>query len=372
MNEPGRGSAAAGLARTAGLLFGLLPALSGLASGLPIPDLDEHLDAESAARIRHDALDPERVAGLLITRPAMDAAVIEADPGLFAFPLARALQGTGRVFAAEADAETIGRLNQTIAEQSYKNVSTVLVRRDRVDDFYRQHEFDLILTDRYQDLIDPVAFFQELRPALKKETGRLCLVYAKLTPDLNELEFGDFKPALQALAAKGPRFPVNRRLGEQSRASIAAWKGEPLSSAAKARIVADLNALLVDRFLFPDLKDFYHQVPGSGGGLRENLYPSQDEDLYYWLAKFLDNEGAFDPGIKAISPTAVQQLRRFNRLLLMGILRTQIFDQAILPGGLILDSASVVRDLKKAGYTLAAEDSRSLSYFHILQFQREH
>ncbi len=368
MNEPGR-TAAAGLARTAGLLLGLLPALSGLASGLPIPDLGEHLDAESAARIKHDALDPERVAGLLITRPAMDAAVIEADPGLFAFPLARALQGTGRVFAAEADAETIGRLNQTIAEQSYKNVSTVLVRRDRVDDFYRQHEFDLILTDRYQDLIDPIAFFKELRPALKKETGRLCLVYAKLTPDLNELEFGDFKPALQALAAKGPRFPVNRRLGEQSRGLIAGWKGEPLPPASKARIVIDLNALLAERFLFPELKDFYRQVPGSGG-VKDGLYPSQDEDLYYWLAKFLDDEGAFDPGTKAISPTAALQLRRFNRLLLMGILRTQIFDQAILPGGLILDSASVVRDLQKAGYTLAAEDGRSLSYFHILQFQR--
>ena len=302
-------------------------------------------------------------------KPGMTVVDIGAGKkGRFTFPMADALKGTGRVFAADTSPNAIRSLNQRIATQSYKNVTAVRVRPDGVDAFYKRHSFDLIFTNIYESLAEPNAhFFEELRPSLKKETGRLCIIYSKTEPDFAELEFGDFKNALRALAAQGPRSPVLRRLSWETRDLMEAWKGEPLAPEARALILADLNAMLADRSLFKDLRDFRGDAAGSLwiSSRDEELRP-KDARLRAWLATLLDHEGVFDPATIAISPLAAQHLRAFNRLLLMGIFQTHLTNPAFY----IFNKESVIRGLERSGYELVSDDDKLLNYFHFSKFKR--
>ncbi len=359
--------------RLAGLVLWAAAGL-GRAWGEPAPPetpVPAAADFGANTNLYHEQIRQQpRVIAALGLKPGMTVVDIGAGMnGMFTFPMADALQGTGRVFAVDIEPSVIKHLRRMIAAQGRQNVTAVLVRRDGVAMFYKRHSFDLVFTNIYEDLPEPAAYFDELRPSLKKETGRLCIIYSRADPDFAELEFGGVKKMLRALAAQGPQSPVLRRLSWEARDLVEAWKGEPLALTARAQILADLNAMLADRSLFKDLRDFSGAAAASlwSSSSGAGSFPPKDARLRDWLAALLDHEGVFDSGTQTISPLAAKHLRAFNRRLLMGVFQTHLSN----PTSGVFNKESVIRGLERSGYELVSDDDRLFNYFHFSQFKRK-
>lgn len=73
---------------------------------------------------------PEQVVQMLALEPGAVVADIGAGDGYFTFRLARAVSGSGRVFAVDIDAEIVSSLRSAAEQQGAANVEAVLARVD--------------------------------------------------------------------------------------------------------------------------------------------------------------------------------------------------------------------------------------------------
>lgn len=137
-------------------------------------------------------LQPARIIQTLNIKLGMNILDIGAGIGLFTFPFAETLQGTGKVFATDTDPDMIKYIKERAQEGKYKNIFPVLINPKGVDPFYKQHSFDIIfLSEVYHHLWHHEDYFRELRPPLKK-TGRLYILESRDDYNFSELVFGDF------------------------------------------------------------------------------------------------------------------------------------------------------------------------------------
>jgi hypothetical protein len=291
----------------------------------------------------------------------MVIADIGAGCGAYALPLADAARDAGRIYATEISSADVSCLKIKAASAGHKNLVAVPVKREGVDPFYQRHVFDLILVaDTYPELINPVAYFDGLRPSLKPGIGRLCIIQQKADPDFTELEFGDFKDVLKTLKAEGPRFPVCKRLRPKIQEYLQSWRGQEVPRKPRQAITADLNALLSEKSLLQELEDFH----GDGSMIIK-------DHLAQWLAARLRDEGIFARESRPIPPLARQELRALNRILLTGIFPTRVWRDTLLPDLVFMrDRETIVKKLASAGYALTRDNEKLLPYFHILEFKR--
>jgi protein-L-isoaspartate O-methyltransferase len=317
---------------------------------------------------RYVILPPKRIVDFLKIRPGMVIADVGAGTGFFTYPMADALKGSGQIYATETARLLEGYLVGKTATSGYKNVFPVLVSPDGVDPFYKQHVFDLIfLGEVYHILVDPVAYFDELRPSLKKETGRLCIIEAKPVPDFTPIECDDFRRTMRVLVAKGERFPVRRRLSPEVEAWVKNWKDQDVPNEMRVKIVRDINAMLMDRNLFPELNNFYGARGVIGFGKEELLGP-EDRRLTQGLIIFLDAVGVFS-STRELSLLESKELHALNRLLLTRLLWGGAPFPNLYVDWKIVEKESIVRSLEQAGYELV-DATDLLNYHYILQFKR--
>jgi len=339
---------------------------------LPEPVLHYTVDSPE----RNAILSVERIIETLNIKPGMNVLDLGAGNGLFTFGLARHLQGTGSVFATEIDSKMVDAINEKAKELKYDNVTGVLVQPQKVDDFYRQHVFDIIfLCEVYHYLWDPTEYLRQLKNSLKKDTGRLYIIYFKNVSMFSEVEFGDFNKVFRVLRSENDTFPVFRGLNKKARDFVRNWDGGSIPAAMQAEITADLNAILTERRLFIDLLDYYNikyakdATEAWGLPVMKLLYPD-NRALVKWLIAQLDEGGIFKKNSLAMTDAQKQQLIVLNRTLLSDILGTSVLYYLKGAKHVYLNKKSIISVMEEAGYQFV-KDHDFMKYHYFLEFKRK-
>jgi ubiquinone/menaquinone biosynthesis C-methylase UbiE len=314
-------------------------------------------------------LDPARIIETLKIKPGMNIVDVGAGTGLFAFPMADRLKGTGKVFATDIDPTMIEHMNVKAKKGKYKNVVPVKVTSRGLDNFYKNNSFDIIfLCNVYDSILHPKEYFQELRPSLQKNKGSLYIIHFKNVSDFSEVEFGDFKKIVQVLKSEGAKFPIYKRLDREAQGFINNWVGQDVPANIRNGIIEDFNKILMDRFLLVDLLDYYGGQDESDRKLsfEELLYP-YDVRLALWLYASLDGKGIFEHEEMIVSDQDFRELKKLNRILIAGIFQNDTLFW-ITTRRPIVNRESIVATLKAAGYELV-QSYDFLTQYDFLEFK---
>ena len=320
-----------------------------------------------ASRIR--SLQPDRVVDALDIKPGMTILDMGAGSGVFSFRFAKALNGTGRVYATDVIPHMVEYLEREAEQSAVENVTPVLVNGRGLDPFYEQHTFDIIfLCSVYYYIHRPEEFFRALRPSFKKG-GRVFIIQPKIDGDFNEDMFSNFQDVIRIFVKEGKSFPVFQRLGEQPQNFIMHWQvNSDVPPEIRSEIVQDFNMMLQDRFLVNDLLDYYYSngaaTPWTFIAEQESFKPSFA--LIKWLFGEMEEEGVFSKDQKKISDINKKRLFKLNRILLNGIFKPLRW---YWQGGsyVMVGKKSIITTLNKAGYKFVREFS-FLSGDYFLEF----
>jgi 2-polyprenyl-3-methyl-5-hydroxy-6-metoxy-1,4-benzoquinol methylase len=322
---------------------------------------------------RHEMLKAGAVVSVMGLKPGATVVDIGAGGGIFTFPLADALHGTGQVFATEIAEKIISYLKDKARAEGYTNVTALAVNRVGLDPFYKQHVFDhIVVCGLLPDLFKPAAYFSELAPSLKAQTGRLWLITPKIDPEFAEVEFGDFQGALKTLKDKPQAAPVLLRLRPQLQAFLKDWREEQsIPAEVRKSLVEDLNAMLHEPRLYPELKDAYPPGDTTLTEGQDRIVAKEDMPLFQWLGSLLEEAGAWSSHMDSLTPEAKRNLHRMNRILLAGLLDTRTWTTVTsLEFHYIPLPQTLIRDFKTWGYDLVKDHDELLNYFDVLEFRR--
>ena len=324
---------------------------------------------------RKNMLPIEPIIAALNIKPGMQLADVGAGVGVFTFPFAAALNGTGMVFATDTDPDMIKSLRRTAAEEGYKNILPVSVAAEGVDPFYKGRTFDIMFfAELYHYLRSPVDYFRELKPSLARETGRLYIIHFKNVPDFGEIEFDDFTNTLKTL--KILKLEANSTVFSKAGAGIGDFlngrRGNEVPPAVRKRIVGNFNALLADPELFDDLTNSpgrydYIESPERGTRLLKKIF-SHDLNLARWLLTELESRGVFEKKAEQLTGEEKKYLKALNRILLTGVFKMDKLDflKGVYP--LYAEKERIISDMEAAGYRFVREHDFP-TYHHFLEFK---
>lgn len=272
--------------------------------------------AEAQLRPERQALiDPDRIVSALDIQTGQVVVDIGAGHGFFSVPLARAVGEKGTVFATDIDAAALSLIREQAQELGLPQITPVQVAPVGLDPFYRQHKFDVIfMCDVLQSIQGRAAYLDELRSSLKAN-GTLWILMIKLDADFSVAEFKNLSAIRTALSRSPYLALVKSRLqADTQRLLEGAEATDPLNGLA--RFVEDINQILNDRSFAEAVQDMgalaNASLAQSEQGVRDYLFESQN--------KLKDI-----PGKAAL---ASSQLRLLNRLVLVNILGTNVWQRA--------------------------------------------
>ena len=317
---------------------------------------------------------PQRVIAALDIQPGEIIGDVGAGIGLFAYPLAEAVGSEGTVFATEVDPEKITALNKGKDFLGLENLNAVYVDIDGVDSFYQTQSFDMLfLCAVYEAIGHPQKFFEELRPSLKEETGRLVLVHYRMDPSFTALEFNDdgFGTMLATLREHGSTFPIAKRLDAETQQFVFETADTQMPESIKLGVIASLNKMLDDPGLFYELLTFHVDVYENSRLVMGRLVDNSDRRLTQWLVYELTRTGVLDGRKSELDEDDLLGVRRLNRALIMGPFETQaVYDVLRADRPFYGDLGTVRRTLEQAGYTFVKEHEGLLPYHHVWEFGR--
>ncbi|MBM4382340.1 MAG: methyltransferase domain-containing protein [Deltaproteobacteria bacterium] len=147
-------------------------ALAGGALWLFSPATLKRFAYEGIARDRWQQ--PERVVEALALAPGMRVADLGSGGGYFTWHFARAVGPSGRVYAADVDADLNASVAERAAHDGLAQVTTVLAA---FDDAKLPERVDLVFTcNTYHHIEDRVAYFAQLREKYLASGGRLAVI----------------------------------------------------------------------------------------------------------------------------------------------------------------------------------------------------
>lgn len=325
---------------------------------------------------REFLLKPDRVTETLKIKPGMNILDIGGGTGLFTFRFAKVLKGTGAVFVTDIDPKMVDYIEKKIKETKYKNVFPICVKPQGVDPFYKQHSFDIVfMSEAYQYLRNPQDYFGQLRLSLKEDTGRLYIIQSKNVYDFSEIEFEDFRNAINVLTSKGEDFPVVKRMHKEIRDFLKNWRGNNIPTKIPKMITEDFNKMLLDKMLLYDLMDYYAAkgiVAGEGEWSAPLMFTTflYDIKLAKWLFVHLDADGVFDNGEK-LTDIDKERLRRLNKILLAREFQiNRLMNlQGELGAPIYAEKSSIIAKLERAGYQFV-RGYDFLQDHYFLEFKR--
>lgn len=310
-------------------------------------------------------------------KPGMRIADVGAGVGVFTFPLAEALNGTGMVFATDTDPDMVNALERAVAGKGLKNVTPVSVSGEGLDTFYKKNVFDIMLFSEVYHYIDsPADYFSELKASLAKDTGRVFILHFRNVPDFSEIEIDDFPHVVKVLRTKMSRMgddsPALAKAAAGVEEMLAGGPEGEVPQPVRDRIVANLNGLLGDPQLFSELKRSPAQAdsvesPEPGAALLKKLAP-HDLNLARWLLTELGARGALEKQADQLTADEKRYLKALNRILISAVFKFEKLDyiKGVYP--VYAEKERIIADMEKAGYKLAA-DHDFLTYHHFLEFQ---
>ncbi|MFH0936018.1 MAG: radical SAM protein [Candidatus Omnitrophota bacterium] len=318
--------------------------------------------------LRMAILQPDEIVRALNIKPGDVILDIGAGAGTFAFRFADALKSTGAVFATDISRENIGYLVDKADEGGYRNVFPILVQIAGLDAFYKKHLFDIIfLCDVYEHIYHPEEYFNELRPFLAQEAGRLYIMYFRSDNVLFEEEFTDFNRMVNILASQGSDFPITRRTRKELRDFIRNFRKDTVPGDIKKKFVEDFNKMLYDRQLLDDLNSYF--VTKENNASFMDYVNEVDRNLANWLIESLDSDGVFEEGKTELSDRNKKELRQLNKILIKAFSLSPIIYSAA--DWIHISKRSVVAKMERAGYALV-QDSDFLKYYDFLEFKRRY
>lgn len=321
---------------------------------------------------RQIILNPENIAGTLKIKPEMNILDVGAGTGLFTFTFAKALKGTGNVFATDVNSEMVDYIKNKAEESKYKNIIPVYVKPEGLDSFYKQHSFDIIfLSEVYDLMLHPEEYFRELRLSLDKNRGRLYIIHPKNVSDFSPIEFGDFTKVIKILNSEKEDFPVFGRLRQEIQYFIKNWQGGGIPSEIQTQITQNFNTMLYDRWLLNDLSEYYGSKNSPGKRmLLEDFLDPLDVRLARWLIVELNEKGVFNKKKKIINNVDQRKLCKLNRILIAGIFQSDKL-YWITSRSTCVEKNSIISTMKSAGYQFIREYD-SLLHHYFLEFKRKY
>ena len=318
-------------------------------------------------RLRH--LPPQRVTDALRIEAGMEIADIGAGTGYFSFHLARALRGTGKVYATDLDPQMIDLLQQRCRAESVTNLVPVLVRPGELDPFYQGKEFDLIfLSSVFEFLPDPVTFFTELRACLRPGTGRLVLIHPTVLWDFQAEDFYNWAAIFDNLKSKGPDHPVCRRMPAELQAYLAApefGSSGDIPGPYREMFVEGLNGLLDDPRLVHQLLS-YSEKSRALGVYAVATRLRQFSLTCRWI--YHAQHRLFQPPYEIRTEEDRAAVRMMNKGLLIPLfVGAPFFEGHLFSRAIIFSDRGVIRKMEAAGYRLVQRHD-FMNYFHFLEF----
>lgn len=322
---------------------------------------------------RLSILPPDRITEALKIKQGMNILDIGAGTGLFTFHFSEALKNTGKVFATDIDKKLVNHIKEKAAKARRQNIFPVVVQEEGVDPFYKQQSFDIIFVSGvYDSILNPLAYFKELAPSLKKNTGRLYIIHLKNVSNFSEVEFGDFKTVVKILHSKTKDFPLFKSTDKKTRDFIINYIPENNNIAPEIRseLIKNFNELLAETELFNDLSNYYASEENADKTVLLNrLINYSDIQLAIWLFVNLEKNGVFGKTFRNLTKEEKRQLLKFNRLLIAGIFQSTVLNK-ITTKRICVEKNSVISTMKKAGFTFV-KDHDSLTHHYFLEFKRK-
>jgi SAM-dependent methyltransferase len=318
---------------------------------------------------RMKLMPPEQIVSLISPKKGSTVLDFGAGYGMFTFTFARAVGAKGKVFATDTDPRAVTFLKEKALKEGLKNVVPVRVQPNGLDSFYAGKVYDTVMVADVLPLIEsPEELFGQLRPMLRKNSGRLWVVDLRLDPDFTVLEFDNFASLGAVLSRQDEESPLVRRLSPPVRQAMASPPAPGSDASMIALLTADLNAMLDDPKIWPEI-----QAQKISLGSRESK-------LRQHLSRELTRAGIFAAGAVAKDSPHRGTLRMLNRLVIQDLLGSNHWEKAFSLDNLyweqwepLLARLSAGQDypaiFRKAGYQEVREH-KGLPYHLVWEFKR--
>jgi ubiquinone/menaquinone biosynthesis C-methylase UbiE len=320
---------------------------------------------------------PETLVDMLRIQEGMTILDIGAGSGAFTYLIADRLDRTGKVYATEIDEQKLRFMKRIIKRHGYTNIEPVFVSAKGLDPFYRTISCDVILMCAVYEVIwEPEKYFSALRNALKKDTGRLFIVYYRPDSDFSLFMFDQMNQTLERLLAYGDENPVLRRLSEASKIYINQWnnrkdQNEEIPLDVKRQLVEDFNRTLADPHLLTDMITYSAMKNWANPPLPQLFIRSQDLKLAQWLIRDMDKKGFFSEGSSPQpSDEDIRIVKTINRMMLEGLLAPMnIVSLLSADHPIYFSREKVVKTIEGAGYRLV-DVHKDLPHHDMIEFKR--
>ncbi len=282
---------------------------------------------------------------------------IGAGSGQYTYKFAKALQGTGKIFATDIDPKAINYIKREVKKKGYNNVYPVLVNRTGVDSFYGTNRYDLIFLSHSFHLIpDKVAYFNQLRNYLKAG-GHLAVLEVKRFEKFNPDDFTDVKGILKEILHESKDSPFYKYF-------------QPILSLTSEGSESDLKSLLALCFnrMAADPHFFVPFLQKNKLALKESLFPRPEERCFLngflWILSeygVLDPQKGVDIESKNMDRFNYGRMRVINQSIIIQSFRRYLDGDRnpFWPGGKFPNEKKYVESvewvLRKAGYAVSGE-----------------
>jgi ubiquinone/menaquinone biosynthesis C-methylase UbiE len=323
------------------------------------------------ARERFKHLPPDKVIDALQLRDGMTIVDIGAAAGFFSVPFAKALHGTGKVYATDIDPQMIDLLRLRRDAEGLQNLEPVLVCAADVDPFYRDKSFDVMfLCSIYEYLMDPVPYFRELGKSLTPKTGRLVLIHPRLTWRYQPEDFYNYQAIFDNLLKQGEEHPLFRRMAPELREYILKRQyqvAETIPAKYPQMFAEALNVAAEDPRLVNELLADAESRRSTGEyAVASRLQHFRTTARWIYFAHW----ELFQPPYPVRTDEDREAVAMINKCLLIPLfIGHPYFEGHKIRREAIASDKEVIRKMAEAGFGLHRRHDFA-SYFHIMEFVR--